>query len=144
MTKSKMHSGGQSLPQCRTWCSLATFLLAALFFAPASEPLAVTQSTLQSAQITALAERVRSGDRRAVQEFWAKVAISGTPLIEPIESDPNHHLVTFLWRAKSAVHNVLLISGLSNSSYSKTILHDNLLTHLPGTDIWYRNLPCAQ
>ncbi|HKO62417.1 MAG TPA: enterochelin esterase domain-containing protein, partial [Pyrinomonadaceae bacterium] len=100
------------------------------------EPLA--QPTLQSPQITKLAERVRAGNKRAVEEFWTKVAMSGTPLIEPVQSDRDHHLVTFLWRAKSPVSNVLLISGLSNSSYSKTVLQDNLLTRLPGTDVWYR------
>ena len=134
--KRNKHSRGQSSPRCRTWFSLAPLFLAILLFAPLAVLLA--QPTLQSPQITALAEKVRSGDKRAVQEFWTKVATSSTPLIEPIRSDPNHHLVTFLWRAKSPVSNVLLISGLSNSSYSKTVLQDNLLTQLPGTDVWYR------
>ncbi len=141
MTKRTKQSRCLSPPRCRSsrpWFSLAPLLFAALFFAPATEFLAVPQPPLQSPQIKALAERVRSGDKHAVQEFWTKIAISGTPLIEPIQSDRNHSLVTFLWRAKSPVSNVLLISGLSNSSYSKTVLHDNLLTQLPGTDVWYR------
>lgn len=136
MTKRNRYSRGQGPPRWRTWFSLAPLFFAALFFTPA--PGLLAQPALQSPQITALAERVRSGDKRAVQEFWTKIAISGTPLIEPIRSDPNHYLVTFLWRAKSPVSNVLLISGLSNSSYSKTVLQDNLLTQLPGTDVWYR------
>lgn len=62
----------------------------------------------------------------------------GTPLIEPIHTDTDHYLVTFLWRAQSHVRNVLLVSGLSNLSYSRTILPENLLSRLPGTDVWYR------
>jgi enterochelin esterase family protein len=62
----------------------------------------------------------------------------GTPLIEPIHSDKDHYLVTFLWRAESQVSNVLLISGLSNLSYSRTTLPQNLLSQLPRTDVWYR------
>src|SRR5688572_10157440 len=136
MTRRNKQSRGQSplrWRSSRTWLSLATLFFAALFFAPAPELLGVPQPALQSPQITALAESVRSGDKQAVQQFWAKIAVGGTPLIEPIRSDPNHYLVTFLWRATSPVSNVLLISGLSNWSYSKTVLQDNLLTQLPGT-----------
>jgi enterochelin esterase family protein len=115
--------------------SLSTLLLL-LCFVPAHQQTASTSP--RSPQIAELARKVRSGDKRALQLFWSKLRKEGTPLIETIPTDTNHYLVTFIWRAEPAVHNVLLISGLSNESYGRTELPDNLLARLPGTDIWYR------
>src|ERR1044071_2514314 len=92
----------------------------------------------RSLQIAELSRKLRSGDKRALALFWSKLRKEGAPLIETIPTDSDHHLVTFVWRAESPVTNVLLISGLTNESYSRTVLTENLLSRLPGTDVWFR------
>lgn len=74
-----------------------------------------------------------------MQRFWADIKKQGSPLIEPIPSDADHYLVTFLWRAEGPIRNVLLVSGLSNESYGRDVLRENLLIRLTTTDVWYRS-----
>ena len=119
-------------------------LLLVVCFQPGQQlvgsPQQASSSSPRSPQIAELVRKVRSGDKRAVHVFWSKVRQEGTPLVETIPADTDHHLVTFLWRAESPVRSVLLISGLSNESYSRNVLPENLLSRLPGTDVWYRTV----
>ena len=101
-------------------------------------PQSASANSIGSPQIAELARKLRLGEKRALEQFWTSVQRQGTPLVEPIDSDKDHYLVTFLWRGDSRLRNVLLISGLSNLSYSRTTLAQNLLSQLPGTDVWYR------
>ncbi len=123
------------------WFSLSALSLATCL-GPSHQFLGTTRSASSNAprspQIAELARNLRFGDTRTLRRFWSNVQRQGTPLIEPIQADRNHYLVTFLWRAESRVRNVLLISGLSNLSYSRTAIPENLLSRLPGTDVWYR------
>jgi len=123
------------------WFSLSAFFLLTCF--GSSHQLngarqSASSNSPRSPQIAELARKLRVGDKHTLQRFWSSVQRQGTPLIEPIHSDKDHYLVTFLWRAKSRVGNVLLISGLSNLSYSRTTLPQNVLSRLPGTDVWFR------
>jgi hypothetical protein len=113
-----------------SWFSLPLLLLLAF-----GSPQRAFSNSPRSPQIAELAHKVRAGDKRAVQLFWIRLRREGAPLIETIDTVKDHYLVTFLWRAESPVRNVLLISGLSNESYSRTVLSENLLTRLPGTDV---------
>ncbi|MFD8573243.1 enterochelin esterase [Streptomyces sp. NPDC059639] len=76
------------------------------------------------------------GARRAelVDAFWASVARLGAPLVEPIENEPGHHTLTFLYRGHRATRHVLLFS---NRLVDRARLADALLHHIPGTDIWH-------
>lgn len=121
----------------RTWFNLAAVLLICFQLAQQVGG-APQQAPARSPRIAELARKVRSGDKRAVQMFWSKVRQEGAPLIEAISGDKDHQLVTFLWRAEVPVRNVLLISGLSNESYTRTEFSENVLSQLPGTDVWYR------
>ncbi|MFI1678504.1 enterochelin esterase [Streptomyces sp. NPDC020607] len=70
--------------------------------------------------------------------FWRDVeARGGTPLVEPVEGDPLHRAVTFLWRGHRATRQVLL---LANRLVDREHLADALLTPLTGTDVWHRTL----
>jgi enterochelin esterase-like enzyme len=93
----------------------------------------------RSPRIAQLERSLRSGDKRNLQRFWADIQKQGSPLIEPIPSDADHYLVTFLWRAEGPIRNVLLVSGLSNESYGRDVLRENLLIRLTTTDVWYRS-----
>ncbi|MYZ17221.1 enterochelin esterase [Streptomyces sp. SID339] len=95
-----------------------------------------------SPTLQALARRVTTAGEdelpAVLDAFWKNIAESGgTPLVEPVEGDPGHRAVTFLWRGHRATREVLL---LANRLFDRERLADALLTPLPGTDVWYRTL----
>ncbi|MFG2093575.1 enterochelin esterase domain-containing protein [Streptomyces sp. NPDC048612] len=105
--------------------------------APADAP-APAPHTVTSPRLTRLARRIEQAgqaERGALTaEFWATVERDGTPLIEPLDDDPHHRAVTFLWRGHRATRQVLLLAhGLTDPDD----LTGSLLTPLPGTEIWY-------
>ncbi|MER8264385.1 enterochelin esterase domain-containing protein [Streptomyces griseus] len=68
------------------------------------------------------------------EAFWEGAARTGTPLVEPLDADPGHRAVTFLWRGHRATRQVLLMAtGIGDHGRRA----DTLLHHLPGTDVWY-------
>ncbi|TJZ58897.1 enterochelin esterase [Streptomyces piniterrae] len=103
----------------------------ALFAAPAT---AATSSRI--ARLTARLADAAPDELTALQdEFWAAAERDGTPLIEPLDGDPDHHAVTFLWRGHRATRQVLLLAGhLTDRDH----LAGSLLGRIPGTDIWHR------
>ncbi|MFH8489689.1 enterochelin esterase [Streptomyces longisporoflavus] len=69
-----------------------------------------------------------------IEEFWADAARRGTPLVEPVDGEPGHRDVTFLWRGHRATRQVLLLAeGITD----RADLAASLLDPLPGTDIWH-------
>lgn len=83
----------------------------------------------------ALADAASDAEHEAlVAEFWAEAERRGTPLIEPLDGDPEHCAVTFLWRGHRATRQVLL---LANRLMDRDHLAASLLHRLPGTDIWH-------
>jgi enterochelin esterase-like enzyme len=133
------------------WTAIAFLLLTATALLLASQPAlsqnqtsAVVESSGSDASshrselISQFEHSLGLRDQHSVTRFWTTVHERGTPLVEPIISDPNHYLVTFLWQGRKPLRNVLLISGLSNSSYSSDTLRGNMLIRVPKTDVWYR------
>lgn len=90
------------------------------------------------ARLTTLQKELAGGNRRALETFWQEMAKQGTPLMEQIEGDDRHLLLTFLWRAARRTRNVVLMSETDHSDPAH-----NLMTHLRGTDIWYRSYVVA-
>jgi enterochelin esterase-like enzyme len=62
------------------------------------------------------------------------VTAEGTPLVEPIEKDPQHQLVTFLWRGTPETRNVF-----PNGSFKIGGRYplDYVFHQIPLTDVWY-------
>ena len=58
-----------------------------------------------SPRMDALRKQAASGNAD-IETFWKQVTAEGTPLVESIEKDPQHQLVTFLWRGTSETRNV--------------------------------------
>ncbi|HKF50714.1 MAG TPA: hypothetical protein VKB26_00255 [Candidatus Acidoferrales bacterium] len=56
------------------------------------------QPAQTSPRITALKQRLTSGDRHALEQFWENAAKIGTPLLDPARNRANDVVVTFLWR----------------------------------------------
>jgi len=106
--------------------------------APASADLAVHASTEKfvSPKITALRAQVEKGNRPALADFWRETEKSGTPLVEPIDGNNDDVLVTFLWRAKADVRDVLVLWG----PFAFARPADYMMTRLADTDLWYRTI----
>src|SRR5262245_27718029 len=64
-----------------------------------------------SPRLAALRAELEAGNRPALDAFWREIVARGAPLIEPIDGDKEHVLLTFLWRARGETRNVLLIGG---------------------------------
>ena len=82
-----------------------------------------------SPRLAALQDRLRSGDRRALDLFWKEIAQHGSPLIEPARDSDREMLVTMLWRATEETRNVFVFRlGEVNKP----------MTRLLDTDLWYK------
>ena len=86
-----------------------------------------------SPRIEALRKQAAAG-HADLNAFWKQVAAEGTPLAEPIEKDPQHQLVTFLWRGTSETRNVF-----PNGSFKIGGRYplDYVFHQIPLTDVWY-------
>jgi enterochelin esterase-like enzyme len=93
-----------------------------------------TTKTPDSPRIASLQQAIASGDPTALATFWQEIIEKGTPLIEPVEGDEKHHLVTFLWRDKGDTKNVVLWGGPAGLDHPEK----NQMMHLLETDLWYR------
>ncbi len=71
-------------------------------------------------------------------DFWQTVTSQGAPLVESINGDTQKLLVTFLWRAKDETKNVLVSSPLNSAFSTSEDLSPALMTHVAGTDLWYK------
>src|SRR6185369_6355539 len=91
----------------------------------------VNQETDQplSPRLQALHERLKSGDRSALDTFWKDIEQHGAPMIEPATDNDREMLVTMLWRAKEETKNVFVFRL---GDVSKPM--DRLLD----TDLWYK------
>lgn len=74
--------------------------------------------------------------------FWESVTAGGAPLVEPIDGDPDHVWVTFLWRATETVDRVAVLSH-ATSQQAGWSAAENQLTLLSDTDVWYRTYRLA-
>jgi enterochelin esterase family protein len=88
-------------------------------------------SVLASPRLAALQQALEAGNAKALDVFWHQVVEVGTPLIETMEGDDDHCLVTFLWHAEEEIENVVVISLLMDWT-------NNQMTRLLDTDLWYR------
>jgi hypothetical protein len=114
---------------------LAILLLAAVACRASSQEslpfFAVDPST--SPRMSALRSAVNKGDGAAVGQFWDEIKEKHAPLIEPVPNANNRSLVTFLWKGNAETHNVIVIGGVAGTELTK-----NLLSNIPGTDVWYK------
>ena len=82
-----------------------------------------------SPRLQALQERLKSGDRNALDSFWKEIAERGAPIIEPAAGSEDEVLVTMLWRAREDTRNVFVFR-LGDVSKPMTRLLD--------TDLWFK------
>jgi len=92
------------------------------------------KQTLVSPRITSLEQALTSGGTTALGTFWQEAIEHGMPLMEPIEGDDEHYLVTFVWRDGGGTQNVVVFAGPAGWDHPK----DNQMIRLLDTDLWYR------
>ena len=93
-----------------------------------------TEELLVSPRIAKLEQELASGDKDTLETFWQTIIEHGTPLIEPIEGDSKHNLLTFLWREKGDIKNVVVFGGPAGWDHPE----DNQMARLLETDLWHR------
>lgn len=82
--------------------------------------------------LVTLQQDLQNAKPEALLDFWNELAQKGAPLVEPLENEPEMSLVTFLWRSRDELKNVLFASHLTAYDMRK-----GLMTHLANTDLWY-------
>jgi enterochelin esterase-like enzyme len=82
-----------------------------------------------SPRLAALQDRLKSGERGALDSFWKEISERGTPMIEPAAGSEREMLVTMLWRAREETRNVFVFR-LGDVSKPMARLLD--------TDLWYK------
>src|SRR5262245_59064957 len=82
-----------------------------------------------SPRLAALQDRLKAGDRAALDSFWKEIAERGAPIIEPAAGSDREMLVTMLWRARGETRNVFVFR-LGDVSKPMTRLLD--------TDLWHK------
>ncbi|MFP2923871.1 enterochelin esterase [Pyxidicoccus sp. 3LG] len=87
-----------------------------------------------SPRISELYRRVEAGDASASEAFWNQLTREGTPLLEELEGDREHLLLTLVWRAEAPVRNVVVVPGLESIWQPEL----NQLEQVPGTNLWHR------
>ena len=91
---------------------------------------------LISPTITQLKNDLKSGLKSRLEDFWRKIEENGTPLIEPIEDDESHKLVTFVVKADDDTRNVVIITALANQD---DVISENVCDKIEGTNIFYKS-----
>lgn len=113
-------------------------MTAAVLAGPVDAPsVAVIGSPRMRALAGELAESGQEQAARRTEAFWAEVAERGTPLVEAIDDDPEHLAVTFVWRGGPDDGRVLLVG---NRLGDRTRRRDQLLEHIPDSDVWHLTL----
>src|SRR6185295_18022648 len=83
----------------------------------------------ESPRLAALQDKLKSGDRVALDRFWKEIEQHGAPMIEPAKDSDRELLVTMLWRAREETRNVLVFRvGEVNKPMSRLL----------DTDLWYK------
>lgn len=92
------------------------------------------QQTQISPRITSLQQHLLSGNTAALLAFWQEITQQGSPMMEAIEGDNKHTLVTFLWRDRGGTRNVVIWGGPAGLDHPE----DHQMTRLLNTDLWYK------
>src|SRR5260370_26658162 len=82
-----------------------------------------------SPRLTALQDRLKSGDKTALDNFWKEIGERGAPIIEGVPGNDRDVLVTILWRAREETRHVFVfqLPGI-----------DKPMARLLDTALWYK------
>jgi enterochelin esterase-like enzyme len=87
---------------------------------------------VKSARIARLMDELEAGITAATDVFWAEIAESGAPLVEPLPNEDDGWCVTFVWRGSDADAPVVVIGDIVGWDFTQ-----NQLQHIAGTDVYH-------
>jgi enterochelin esterase-like enzyme len=70
----------------------------------------------------------------ALRSFWNELQKTGAPIVEQIPGDPNHVIVTFVWRASAEAKQVFIFPQIESTS----AIDKMKMSRLPDTNLWYK------
>jgi len=91
------------------------------------------KDSVTSPRLQQLQDDLEAGKKGTLGSFWKEIKEQGAPLVEGIEGDSRHRLVTFLWQASGDLLSVSLVSLLTNPS-------KQYMRYIPDTDVWYLSM----
>jgi len=112
--------------------SYRCLIIAIVLLAPHLSGQTAHGKKINSPRVLALQREIEKGHRDALEEFWSEISKAGAPLVEPIAGDSENFLVTFLWRAKEENRYIVVFP------FARPNPLPHLMTHLQGTDLWYK------
>jgi len=84
---------------------------------------------LLSPRLAALRDRIKSGDREALDKFWKEISERGAPIVEEVPGNDRDVLVTIVWKAREETRNVFVFRlGDVNKPMARLL----------DTDLWYK------
>lgn len=86
-----------------------------------------------SPRLQALEREILAGNYLVLDSFWKALEEEGTPIVEAIEADENNVMVTFIYREKKLVNNVVVYGAFPSYRYK-----ENRMIRLLDTDIWFK------
>ncbi len=90
---------------------------------------------LISPTISKLINDLKSGKQAVLDQFLLKIEKNGTPLIEPINDDENHKLVTFIVRTDEDTQNIVVICSLADQY---DVISNNICERIENTNFYYK------
>ena len=84
---------------------------------------------LLSPRLSSLRDRIKSGDRDALDNFWKEIKQSGAPIVEGVRGNDRDVLVTMVWQAREETRNVFVFRV--GEVYKPMV-------RLLDTDLWYK------
>lgn len=103
---------------------------------PPQKPKLPPPEVVESPRMQVLKIALANGDQALADDFWAAVATECTPLLELLEHDPDHAIVTFLWCGSKDLKQVIL---LANKFTDASVFDASVMEHIPQSDIWYQS-----
>src|SRR5438128_9999985 len=82
-----------------------------------------------SPRLAALQDRLKSGDRTALDNFWKEISERGAPIVEEVPGNDRDVLVTIVWQAREETRNVFVFR-VGDVNKPSVLLLD--------TDLWYK------
>ncbi|MEW6125788.1 MAG: enterochelin esterase [Acidobacteriota bacterium] len=112
---------------------LSLLIATALCLLACTAAVRAMQDEILSPRLAALQKELAAGNRAALENFWQGMTTNTAPLIEPIAVDDKFALVTFVYRGKDDVKNVLIFGGIAGTDVEKC-----RMANLANSDVWYK------
>lgn len=88
---------------------------------------------IENSKIRKLYNSLTEDNYKALDDFWNEVTQSGSPLIEEIEGDSKNVIVTFIYKAKENIKNVVVYGAFPSYRYK-----ENIMERLLDSNLWYK------